>query len=224
MPHIIVIQGALGAGKTTMGAILAHYYKNKVTAKGGTLELFSNCEIALSKPMKHHKDWYQVAEAHGSLCIWDEAHRIMDSRTALKGNNILATHILTYARKMASIQVFISPSILNLDSRLRQLTEVLINVRKSKAGITYDYFDYQDQFSGPYGRYLHSRFLPAGKLKQVYALNLFDSHAMVGGFPMPGTDRETDKFLAELEKRHDLARFGKTNVINVDQETGEILQ
>lgn len=206
MPHTIAIQGPLGAGKTTMGCIMAHLYKNKVEARGGTIQLFSNFDMKGSIPMRIYTDWYKVAEARGSICVWDEAHRVVDSRQALRHENILTSHILTYARKMASIQIFISPSIHNLDTRVRQLTEVLISVRKNKSGITFDYYDYQAQTFGPYGKFLHSRFIPSAKIRQIHRLQLFDSHSMVSGFPLPRTERESEKFLAELEAIHDKAR------------------
>jgi hypothetical protein len=206
MPHTIVIHGPLGAGKTTMGSIMAHLYKNKVESQGGTVQLFSNYDLKGSQPMRNYTDWYRVAEARGSICVWDEAHRVIDSRQALKQENILTSHILTYARKMSSIQIFITPSILNLDTRVRGLAEVLISVRKNKGGITFDYYDFQAATFGAYGKFLHSRFIPSAKIKQIHRLHLFDSHSMVSGFPLPKTEREIEKFLAELERVHDKAR------------------
>lgn len=226
MPHTIAIEGALGAGKTTMACIMAQLYKGQVEKLGGSIELFSNFDMRGATPMDDYKDWYKVAAARGSICIWDEAHRVVDSRQALKHENILTSHLLTYARKMASIQIFVSPSINNLDTRVRQLTEVLIRVRKiGNKGISFDYFDYQAQSFGPYGKKLNSRFISASRIKRIHKLNLFDSHSMVGGFPLPKTERETAAFLAELEAIHNKARFTRVipNEYDVDIETGEII-
>lgn len=222
MPHIICVQGPLGAGKTTLGSIMAWYYKTAIESRGGHVELFSNYGLAGSTPMRHYTDWYKVAEAQGSICVWDESHRVMDSRQALKHENILTSHVLTYARKMSAIQIFISPVISNLDSRIRQLTEVLISVSKvGNKGMRFQYFDYQAQNYGPFGKYLHSRFLPAGRVRQIHKLNLFDTHSFVSGFPLPKTERESTQFMAELEERHDAARKQKGK--KIDYETGEIL-
>lgn len=219
MPHIIAVQGPLGAGKTTIASIMAWLYKNQVEARGGHVKLFSNYGLAGSSPMKDYTDWYKVAAAQGSICVWDEAHRVIDARQALKSENILTSHVLTFARKMSSIQIFVTPSVNNLDSRLRQLLEVLISVSKvGNKGMRFQYYDYQAQNFGPLGKYLHSRFLPASRVAAVHKLNLFDSHSFVGGFPLPKTEREQMKFMDELENHHDKARF-----LNVDHETGEIL-
>lgn len=217
MPHIIVVQGNLGAGKTTLASIMAYMYRNLVLNKGGTVELFSNYDLLGATQMKDYTDWYKVADAHGSICVWDEAHRIMDSRQALKHENILTSHVLTFARKMAAIQIFVTPVITNLDSRLRQIAEVLINVRKiGNKGMKFDYFDYQAKNESVFGKFIHSRFLPAGKVKQVHKLDLFDSHSFVSGFPLPKTERLSEQFMIELERRHDISRMKKKNTLLED--------
>jgi energy-coupling factor transporter ATP-binding protein EcfA2 len=219
MPHIVGVMGPLGAGKTTLASIMAWLWKNKVEARGGHVQLFSNYGLSGSVGMNDYSDWYKVATAQGSICVWDEAHRVIDARQALKSENILTSHVLTFARKMSSIQIFVTPAITNLDSRLRQLLEVLIVVSKvGNKGMRFQYYDYQAQNYGAMGKYLHSRFLPAGKVSAIHKLNLFDSHSMVGGFPLPKTEREQIKFMEELENQHDKARF-----LNVDISTGEIL-
>jgi cytidylate kinase len=208
MPHIIVIQGPLGAGKTTTAAMMAHYYKNIVTNNGGTIQLFSNFGLLGSKEMNDYNNWFDVADANGSICIWDEAHRMIDSRQSLKHENILTTHVLTFARKMAAIQIFVTPHINNLDSRLRQLTEVLINVTKvGNKGMRLEYYDFQAEAQGSKGKFLHARYLPAAKVAKIHSLDLFDSHSFVGGFPLPKNERDSEKFMIELQRRHDIARF-----------------
>jgi 5-methylcytosine-specific restriction endonuclease McrBC regulatory subunit McrC len=208
MPHFIFIQGLLGAGKTLTASIMAHYYKNVIENRfGSSIELFSNYELKDSIPMDHYTDWYKVADAQGSICVWDESQRMFDSRTSLKFEQVISTELLMYVRKLGSVQIFVSPSIYNVDSRIRQLTEVLINVRTvGNKGITLDYFDYQAQQFGNQGKFLHSRYIPQGKLKKIYALNLYDTFTLIKGFPLPSTEQLAKKFFIELERRHDIAR------------------
>jgi energy-coupling factor transporter ATP-binding protein EcfA2 len=207
MPHVIGVMGRLGAGKTTIATILSHLYKQTIESRGGWVELFANYELTDSQWMKTADDWFKIADAHGSICVWDEAHRSFDSRKSTSFQNILATDILTFCRKMASIQIFVTPSIKRLDTRIREMLEVLIIVRPmGNKGIRFDYFDFTADAFGPYGQFLHSRFLPAFKVQQIHKLNLFDSHSFVSGFPLPKTEREAAKFMIELEARHDEAR------------------
>lgn len=206
MAHIIGIVGNLGAGKTTYGSLMAWRYKNAIEARGGAVQLFSNYGLYGSERMRVAEDWFKVAAAHGSLCVWDESHRSFDSRKALQAQQILATDILTFTRKMAAIQIFITPSIGRLDVRIREMLEVLIHVRPQGKGMKLDYYDFQADGYGKYGQFLHSRFLGAGQVSKVHKLNLFDTHTFVSGFPLPKTERESNIFLDKLEKVHDEAR------------------
>lgn len=205
--HLYGITGNLGAGKTTLSVILAWYFKNKVEAIGGKLPLFANFDLYGAERMVKSEDWFKVADAQGSLCLWDEAHRTFDSRRFSKFENIFATDLLTFVRKMAAIQCFVTPSIFRLDTRIREMLEILIFVRQAgKHGISFDFYDYQADFGGRFGKYLHSQFIPAAKVRQIHKLNLFDSYSFVSGFPMPNNEAQGNKFMIELEKRHIAAR------------------
>lgn len=210
MPHLICVTGNLGAGKTTIASVMAWRYKNAVESRGGNLELFANYDLFGASRLKKAEDWFSVAEAHGSVCVWDESHRTFDSRRFSKFENILATEIMTFARKMASIQIFVTPSVKRLDTRIREIIEVLIHVRKlGNQGIRFDYYDFQADSYGPNGQFIHSRFLPSWKVKQIHSLNLFDTHSFVSGFPLPNNERQAEKFMSELERVHDQARKKK---------------
>lgn len=202
MPHLIGIVGGLGAGKTTFASLYPWLVKNAVEMRGGEIHLFANYDLYGAERMDEPQDWYKVAEAHGSICVWDEAHRTFDSRRFNQFQNIFATEILTFVRKMASIQVFATPSIMRLDTRIRDMLEVLIVARKVGHGTYYDFYDFQSDFAGRYGRYLHSKFLPWHKMKQIHRLNLFDSYSFVSRFPLPSNERDAKKFMEELEAAH----------------------
>lgn len=202
MTHLIGFVGPLGAGKTTGASLFPWLWKNSVEARGGDLHLFANYDLLGAKRMDRADDWYTVAEAHGSIVVWDESHRTFDGRRWSGFENILATELLTFCRKLASIQVFATPSINRLDTRIRELIEILVVVRKMGNGTYYDFYDFQADFGGRYGKYLHTKFLPSYKMKVIHKLNLFDSHSFVGKFPLPKTESEAVKFWLELEAAH----------------------
>lgn len=206
MPHLIGIVGPLGAGKTTLASFWPWIIKQAVEMRGGHLKLFANYELYGAEQMLVKEDWYKVAEAHGSICVWDEAHRHFDSRKFNQFEQIFATDLLTLVRKMAAIQVFATPSINRLDTRIREILEVLIVIRKSGTGTHYDFYDYQADFAGRYGKYLRSLFLPHKKMRQIHALNLFDSHVFPSKFPLPKNEREAAEFMKQLEIHHDIGR------------------
>jgi len=206
MAHHIFIQGALGSGKTFMMSLLAHYWKEKAQANGGHVELFSNYELKDSKPMRDFETWYDVAQAQGSIVCWDEAQMAFSNRKWSKYGAGVATEVLMFTRKMQSVQIYCSPSINNVDSRIRQIVEILITVRKiGDKGFELHFRDFQT------GEFMHKQFLPMWKAKRVFRLNLYDTFNMVQGFPLPQTEREGTEFFATLDEIHNNARGKRKN-------------
>lgn len=213
MPHLIAIQGPLGAGKTSVMSFLATYWKSQVRALGGDINLFSNYELKDSQMMTHYEHWYDVAESQGSICCWDEAHMAFDSRQWARSGNIYATQTLFYARKVKAIQVFATPSIDNIDSRIRGIVEVLISVQNNgKKGIALHFYDYQSRHLGQFGKYLRTAYIPRWKVNKLYELELFDTDNMVAGFPLPDTDAKAKKFFEKFQEIHDKHRGKKRGI------------
>lgn len=201
MAHHFFIQGPLGSGKTFLMSLLAHHWRNKTLANGADIKLFSNYHLLDAEQMDHYEDWYKVAEAQGSIVCWDEAQMAFSNRKWSKYGQGVATEIMMYTRKMKSVQIYCSPSINNVDSRIRQIVEVLVDVRKiGKKGFKIRFTDYQT------GEFMHQQFLPMFKAKKIFKLNLYDTYQMVSGFPLPGTERQGNEFFDELEMIHDKAR------------------
>lgn len=207
MAHHFFIQGPLGSGKTFLMSLLAHHWKERTEQKGGKVQLFSNYELKDSTPMDDFEDWYKVAKAQGSIVCWDEAQMSFSNRKWSKYGATVATEVLMFTRKMQSVQIYCSPSIRNVDSRIRDIVEVLINVRKiGDKGFSLHFTDYQT------GEFMHKQFIPMWKAKKIFKMNLYDTHNMVQGCPMPGTEKQGDVFFHTLQDIHDLSR-GKKKVI-----------
>lgn len=206
MAHHFFIQGPLGSGKTFLMSLLAHHWKERTEAKGGTVKLFSNYGLMDSYPLTHYSDWYKVAEAQGSIVCWDESQMAFSNRKWSKYGSTLATEVLMFTRKMQSVQIYCSPSIKNVDSRIRDIVEVLINVRKiGNKGFSLLFTDYQT------GEFMQKQFIPMYKAQKVFKLKLYDSFNMVQSFPLPSTEKQGEEFFQKLEEIHDKAR-GKVRV------------
>lgn len=198
MAHHFFIQGPLGSGKTFLMSLLAHHWKEKTELAGGKVKLFSNYELKDSYQMNDYTDWYDVAEAQGSIICWDEAQMAFSNRKWSQYGATLATEILMYTRKMQSVQLYCSPSIRNVDSRIRQIVEILVTVRKvGDKGFSMHFMDYQT------GEFMQKQFFPMYKAKKIFKKNLYDTYNMVSGFPLPGTEREGTAFLEKLNDIHD---------------------
>lgn len=206
MAHHFFIQGPLGSGKTFLMSLLAHHWKERTEARGGNVELFSNYGLMGSYPLSHYTDWYKVAEAQGSIVCWDESQMAFSNRKWSKYGSTLATEVLMFTRKMQSVQIYCSPSIKNVDSRIRDIVEVLINVRKiGDKGFSLHFTDYQT------GEFMQKQFIPMFKAQKIFKLNLYDSFNMVQNFPLPATEKQGEEFFQKLEEIHDKAR-GKIRV------------
>ncbi|HDR4393677.1 TPA: ATPase [Bacillus cereus] len=209
MAHHIFVQGPLGAGKTFIMSVLAHHWKQKAFEQGADIKLFSNYGLLDSYPMSNYTDWYEVSKAQGSICCWDECQMAFSNRKWSKHGSIIATEVMMFTRKMKSVQIYCSPSINNVDSRIRQIVEILVDVRKiGNKGFSLRFMDYQT------GEFLNKTFLPMSKAKRYFGLNLYDTYAMVQGFPLPPTERESDKFFEKLEEIHDRSRGKKAVVLD----------
>lgn len=201
MAHHFFIQGPLGSGKTFLMSLLAHHWKEKVARYGGHIELFSNYGLKDSYPMSHYTDWYKVAQAQGSIVCWDEAQMAFSNRKWSRYGSTLATEVLMFTRKMQSVQIYCSPSIKNVDSRIRDIVEVLVNVRKvGDKGFSLHFTDYQT------GEFMQKQFIPMFKAKLIFKAALYDSFNMVQGFPLPSTEAQGIEFFSKLEEIHDKAR------------------
>ncbi|MBP3041756.1 ATPase [Bacillaceae bacterium Marseille-Q3522] len=208
MAHHFFIQGHLGGGKTFLASTLAQWWKMKSERQGGSIKLFSNYELYDSYPMLHYTDWYEVAKAQGSICVWDEAYLAFSNRKWSRYGQSVLTDVLMMTRKMKSVQIYCSPSINFVDSRVRQIVEVLITAKKiGNKGFSYFFQDYQT------GEFMMKQFLPMWKAKQIMKCQLYDTENMVQYFPVPQTEREGDTFFEELEKIHNQYRKKKLVLI-----------
>lgn len=200
--YLWVFQGNLGEGKTSAMSILGHYYANKMKGK---IELFSNYGLLGSQELKHYQDFYEVARLHGSIVLIDEAQTSLDSRLFAKGNNIYLTQFMFYLRKLGCSWFLSTPSIANLDSRVRALTNILVDCHKTSAGFVYYIYDYQAQNYGPWGKLLRRKFLPMAKAKEIFATGLYDTYRIIRSIPFPGNEREFDHFLKRIIEIHEEA-------------------
>lgn len=196
--YLWVFQGNLGEGKTFGMSTFAHYFANKARRSHVDIKLFSNYGLKGASDIINYKDFYALAEAQGSICCLDEAHTSLDARLFAKGSNIYFTQFIFYLRKLKSSWFLSSPNIMNLDSRVRMLTNILVNCHKTPAGFNFEFYDFQAQSYGPYGKLLRRKFLPMVKAKEIFETGLYDTNKILRTIPFPSNEREFDKFLKTI--------------------------
>lgn len=195
--HHILFQGGLGSGKTFMMSLFAHYLKEKAEANGASVNLFSNYDLKDSHIMKDYEDWYKVAESDASIICWDEAQMVFNNRAWSRFGQGIATELAMYGRKMRAIQLYATPNVGNVDSRIRDIIEVLVTMRHiPNKGFKLVFTDFQTK------EFLKSAFIPWSKAQRVFKLNLYDTYNFVRGFPLPNNDDEAEEFWETLDEIH----------------------
>ncbi|MBG9693057.1 ATPase [Lysinibacillus sphaericus] len=194
--HHLLIQGGLGTGKTLMMSILAHYLKEQAMKQGINVELFSNYDLKESTTMLDYTDWYKVAEADTSIICWDEAQVVFNNRAWSKFGQGIATEVAMYTRKLRSIQIYATPNVGNVDSRIRDIIEVVVTMRKDNKGYHLYFTDFQTK------EFLKKAFIPEWQAKRIYKLNLYDTYSFVRGFPLPAHEKQASDFWEKLDRIH----------------------
>jgi hypothetical protein len=201
VPHFIAVDGPIGSGKTLNACVMAHYWAQMT---GGDARLFANFELKGATLFDRYEVWYEVAEALGSIIIWDEAQLQFDRRQW--AGNVIETQIMNMTRKLRAVHIFCTPVVNTLDARILDLIEILIRVRKREnVGVWLDFYEYQAKQFGPVGRYIKTKFMPWKNVRRIFKLNLYDTYQMVYPFSVPKTQREQTEFLKQLHEHHQLA-------------------
>lgn len=200
--NAIVFSGKLGAGKTLGMAILALYYASR---SGCTL--YSNCGINFSKPFSHYEDFLDIAEQKHSIVCLDESHVDLDSRSSNANTVKHFTNLLFYLRKLRCTMFFTTPSIDNLDLRVRDIMNIYCEVSKDKKYFRYNLYDLQSEI-----------WLKEIRIKKesAFALSekIYDTNAMVTPLELPQETAAFKNFLHQLKIKN--AEFG----IAKDEEAG----
>jgi hypothetical protein len=212
--NIVIIDGYLGAGKTLAMTILAQFFKEL-----SGCATYSNYGVNGAFPFSHYKDFLHVAVQSSSIIMLDEAHSDLDSRNFNTNAVKFFTHLVFYFRKLRTTMFLATPSIENLDSRVRSICNLYCHVTKTKDHFIYELYDMQSM------RYL-KRYKIARESAYLLASQLYDTYNMVLPVEFPSERNEFNSFVKELKytsesyyKNLSEAEFGEA--VRTPSETGE---
>lgn len=201
MPHFVLLEGGLGHGKTMMASFLAHYWRAR---SGDEIKLFANYDLAGAAPFDRADRWLDVADARGSVIVWDEAQTQFDRRTWTR--NVMLTQIFNMTRKLRAVHLFTNPVGANLDHRILDLIEIFIHIQKFEgSAMQMDVYEFQDKRFGEWGRHMKRARVPWRRVKQLQSLGLYNTDQMIYPFPVPKTEREQMELLQKIVERQEKA-------------------
>ena len=190
--YVHVFQGNMGQGKTAGAAMFALYFVVRWRIAGQEANIFSNFKMKGAQLISNELDWDNVARSPNSIVIMDEAHVNLDSRMFNRATNINLTQFIFYFRKLHCSLFLCSPSIMNLDARIRNLTNVLIDCSKFSSGFNYKIYDYHA------ARRINTLFIPKRVAKKFFDLGIYDTHAIIRYMQFPKSERDFDRFLDRI--------------------------
>jgi hypothetical protein len=188
--NVIIFDGYLGSGKTLGMSLLGKYFQLK---SGCTL--YSNYGVKDSLPFSNYMQFIDLAKQPSSIVLLDEAHSDLDARNFNTNTVKFFTHIIFYLRKLRTTIFFATPSIDNLDSRVRSICNLYCAVSKDKKHFYYDMFDLQ-----------RLKFLKRYKIKipaaHQIAGDIYDTYNIVLPVEFPQDRQEFHNFIRQLKNEN----------------------
>lgn len=185
--QLCIVDGVLGSGKTLAMTLLGLYFQGL-----SNCSLYSNYGVTGAKSFSSFDDFLSIAKEDHSLLLLDEAHTDLDSRNFSSNSVKFFTHVIFYLRKMRCTLFMATPSIENLDSRVRGIANLYIHVTKNKTHFIYDFYDIQSD-----------RYLKTYKIRQLDAFECatlaYDTYGMVSPVEYPEDKNKFNQFIANLK-------------------------
>jgi len=195
--------GSLGSGKTLNMVRWAHHFSK---AAGGA-PIYSNFEIydkgfnahrALNpgfelKQIKELEDFFYMAEHGGGILLLDEAYKHIDARMSMDKKNVFLSQFFMYLRKLGVTTFFSVQTQKMLDTRIREIINLVCICNRSKDVFQTVVVDYQNMVPVK---------IESSRVKDVKSyFELYDTNEFVHDFYFPAKKEEFDEFMAELERR-----------------------
>lgn len=188
--HVVIVDGVMGAGKTLCMSILAKRWQ---AMTGCTL--YSNYGLTGSKELTKFSDFIDVARQPSSIVCLDESHMDLSSRDFNANSVKFFTNLVFYLRKLRCTLFLTSPLFENIDSRVRQVTDIWVHAKKTNSHFIYDFYDVQNS------HYIKSKKLEREVVSKI-ATGIYDTYAMVTPLEYPQKRDEYNLIFEDLKKEH----------------------
>lgn len=186
--ELVLFTGNRGVGKTLGMSLYAMWLKEQTGCS-----LYSNYSLLGANDFFSFDDFRQIACEKHSLLLLDECHNDIDSRNYRKPSALYFSHITFYLRKLRCLMFLSTPLFSNIDRRVREVTNILVNVSKDNEFFYYDFYDVQ----------LES-FLKRIKIKRNLALQLaskiYDTTGIVTPLQYPNKNEDFEALVFDIKQ------------------------
>jgi hypothetical protein len=188
MSNLIMFDGRMGAGKTLGMSIKALLYQ-----KQSGCTLFSNYGLAGSIPFTSFEDFKKVAMQPSSIVCLDESHLDISNRDFSLNSVKFFVNMVWFLRKMRCTLMMTSPLFENIDSKVREVTNVYIHVSQSNGYMNYDLYDVEQL------RFIRSERLSLAKVSEI-AEQIYDTYDMVTPLEYPQKREDYLSIMNEVKR------------------------
>lgn len=195
--------GSLGSGKTLNMVRWAYHFSKA----GGGSPIYANFDIQPEKfkiqkemnpdfeikRIKTMDDFMYMAEKGGGILLLDEAYKHIDARLSMDKKNVFLSQFFMYLRKIGVTTFFSVQTQKMLDTRIREIIQVICVCNRDNEVFETTVIDYQNQVvSG----------IETARLKDVKSFfSCYDTNEFVSDFYFPSKKEEFDQFMYDMEER-----------------------
>lgn len=134
--NLIMYDGRMGSGKTSLMSLEALLYQ-----KESDCTLFSNYGLTGSIPFHSFEDFKKVAIQPSSIICLDESHLDISNRDFNTNSVKFFVNMVFFLRKLRCTLMMTSPLFENIDSKVREVTNVYVHCSKYNGFLNYSYYD-----------------------------------------------------------------------------------
>lgn len=186
--NLIMYDGRMGSGKTSVMSLEALLYQ-----KESNCTLFSNYGLAGSIPFTSFEDFKKVAVQPSSIICLDESHLDISNRDYSTNSVKFFVNMVFFLRKMRATLMMTSPLFENIDTKVRDVTNVYVHCSNHSNYFNYQYYDVERE------RLIKKKRISEEKIVSLMPY-IYDTYEMVVPLDYPKTREEYIKIFTDVKE------------------------
>ena len=186
--NLIMYDGRMGSGKTSLMSLEALLYQ-----KESNCTLFSNYGLSGSLPFTSFEDFKKVAVQPSSIICLDESHLDISNRDYAANSVKFFVNMVFFLRKMRATLMMTSPLFENIDTKVREVTNLYVHCSKQHDHFNYEYYDVERV------RLIKTKRISRENIESIMPI-LYDTYEMVVPLDYPTNRNEYLTIFEEVKQ------------------------